>query len=125
MLTVSAVMAKGIGLNVPQSQFIGIELARRAPYLALLALLPAALGLGLWYLQNWARMITLGLMVLEVISGAYRMVTAGILAAFLYRPGFTSPALLFFMVLLRLLLSGAIAIYLLRPRVAKAFQEAW
>jgi hypothetical protein len=123
MLSVSAAMAKGIELGLPQG--IGIELARRAPFLALLAFLPAALGLGLWYLQNWARMITLAFSVLGFSSGAYRMITASVIVAFLYRPGLGNPAILFYILLFRMLVSAALTIYLLRSSVARAFQEAW
>lgn len=124
MLIVSALMAKGIGFE-KASQAVLNGLAARAPFLALLALLVGALGLGLWYMQNWARMITIAFSVLSFFNGAYRLVIAGVLAAFVVRPGLGPMAVLFYYVVLRLVLSAVIAIYLLRPGVARAFSEAW
>lgn len=124
MLIVSALMAKGIGFeNVSQAVLTG--LAARAPYLALLALVVGALGLGLWYMQNWARMITIAFSVFIFFHGGYRLVIVGVFAAFLARPGFGPVAVLFYFAILRLGLSAVVGIYLLRPGVARAFNEAW
>jgi hypothetical protein len=124
LLAVAAMMAKGIGLaHLPPWALKG--LAARAPFMALLALVPGALGLGLWNLQNWARMATVAFSVLEFLVLGYRLAVSEVVIAVLFRSATGYPALFLYMAILRLALIGVIAVYLLRPRVAEAFAEAW
>lgn len=96
-------------------------LSSRAPYVALLALLPGAIGFGLWYMQNWARMIAIAFSILGVLAGGYAMVNIAAFSAFAPRQARTA----FFMLVLRMAINASVALYLMRPAVAKAFQEAW
>src|SRR5215472_3386893 len=72
LLTMAIVMAKGPGwANLPA--WTSKAMVSRSPFMALLALVPGAIGLGLWNLQNWARMVTLALAVFEAFAIGYRL----------------------------------------------------
>src|SRR5215469_5928722 len=58
MLVTSYQMAHGEVLHGVSLEVVG-DLASRAPYLALLAILPAALSIGLYFMANWARIFAL------------------------------------------------------------------
>src|SRR5215813_7444080 len=58
MLMISYQMAHGEALGITSREVLG-ALASRAPYLALLAILPAALSIGLYLMANWARIFVL------------------------------------------------------------------
>lgn len=91
----------------------------RAPYMALLGLMPLVLGWGLWSMQNWARMITLVLSIVYCFPLAWQMV--GLLAGPLN--GVRGAFLVW--TILQAAINAAVVYYLLQSRIARAFHEAW
>jgi len=72
-----------------------------------------ATGIGLWKLHEWARMVALTLAVLDLLGALVLMAVA-------LNAGSTTAAVL---ELVPAVINGLIAWYLLRPDVARAFQE--
>jgi hypothetical protein len=120
MLAISSAVAHGRVSGGAPGAAIPL-LADRAPYLAMLAVIPTVLSIGLWLMQNWARIITLLISLLVLANAAYPLM---LLAAF-YKPESRIPLQVFYALMLRTALSASIAIYLFHPRVARAFHEAY
>jgi hypothetical protein len=119
MLVISYQMAHGQFLAGASHAVLG-EIASRAPYLAILAIVPAVLSVGLWLMTNWARILTIAIFGLWLAECSFGW---AILAA-LYTSGAKTPTVVFNWLLLRTAY-GWIVIYLLRPPVARAFREAY
>lgn len=120
MLIISYQMAHGQVLGGASREVLG-ALASRAPYLALLAILPAALSISLYLMANWARIFVLVLYGLSLLSCIFSW--AGLLV--FYAPNVKIPAIVFNVLLLKTAFCGWAVIYLLRPRVVRAFREAY
>ena len=120
MLVISYQMAQGQVLGGASREVLG-ALASRAPYLALLAVLPAALSIGLYLMANWARIFTLVLYCLSLLVCI--LAWANLLAFNSY--DVKIPTTVFNVLLLRTAFYGGGVIYLLRPRVVRAFREAY
>lgn len=121
LLSFAAWMSRPDLVNQMLPSWLANALKSRAPYVALLALLPGAIGFGLWYMQNWARMIAIGFAILGFLGGGYAMVNIAALSPFAPRQARAA----FFMLVLRMAINASVALYLMRPAVAKAFQEPW
>jgi hypothetical protein len=120
MLVISYQMAHGQVLGGASREVLG-ALASRAPYLALLAVLPAALSIGLYLMANWARVFALVLYCLSLLGCIFSWATLLLYSA----PDVKIPAIVFNVLLLRTAFYGWIVIYLLRPRLVRAFREAY
>ena len=120
MLVISYQMAQGQVLGGASREVLG-ALASRAPYLALLAVLPAALSIGLYLMANWARIAALVLYCLSLLGCI--LAWANLLAFNSY--DVKIPTTVFNVLLLRTAFYGGGVIYLLRPRVVRAFREAY
>jgi hypothetical protein len=120
MLVISYQMANGQVLGGASREVLG-SLASRAPYLALLAVLPAALSIGLYLMANWARIFALVLYCLSLLGCIFSWVNLLVY----YAPDVKIPTVVFNGLLLRTALYGWVVIYLLRPRVVRAFREAY
>lgn len=118
MLTVSYGMAQGeVYIRISRWEVVE-DLASRAPYLALLALLPAALAVGLYLMANWARVVALILycmLLFFCMFGWFNLITLN----------GKIPTALFNGLLLYTAASAWVLIYLLRPSIARAFREAY
>lgn len=121
LLSFAAWMSRPELVNQMLPAWLASPLKSRAPYVALLALFPGAIGFGLWYLQNWARMIAIAFSILGVLAGGYTMVNIAAISPFAPRQAKAA----FFMLVLRMVINASVALYLMRPAVAKAFQESW
>jgi hypothetical protein len=119
MLVISYQMAHGQVLGGASREVLG-ALASRAPYLALLAVLPAALSIGLYLMANWARVFALVLYCLSLLGCIFSW--ANLL---IYAHSVEIPTIVFNVLLLRTAVYGWAVIYLLRPRVVHAFREAY
>jgi uncharacterized membrane protein (DUF2068 family) len=102
--------------NIPQAGMIaGFAGAVLAAICLGFALLEFVIGLGLWKLQNWARILTIVLICLALLSSAL-----GILMGLTHMFG-----IFFFMLFFRRIVVAAIQvwilIYLLKPHVKQAF----
>jgi len=117
MLLISYQMAHGEVLGRP-SQEILRALASGAPYLALLAVLPAAFSIGLYMMANWARVFALVVYCLLLLGCIFGW--ANVLAF-----DVKIPKGAFNWLLLRTALYGWVVIYLLRPKVVSAFRKAY
>jgi hypothetical protein len=117
MLVISYQMAHGEVLGRP-SQDTLIAFANRAPYVALLAILPAAFSIGLYMMANWARVFALLVYSVLLFGCIWDWVN---LIAFDAR----IPKVVFNGLLLRTVLYGWVVIYLLRPRIVRAFRKAY
>jgi hypothetical protein len=120
MLVISYQMAQGQVLGGASREVLG-ALASRAPYLALLAVLPLALSVGLYLMANWARIFALVLYCLSFLICIFSWVNLLVYSA----PDVKSPTIVFNVLLLRTACYGWIVIYLLRPKVVSAFREAY
>jgi hypothetical protein len=117
MLAVSYGMGHGQVSARVSRQVIG-DLASRAPYLALLAILPVALSFGLFLMANWARILALFMYCISLLGCILVWTNLLTLDA---RINTT-----FFNVLLVWTgFCGWAVIYLLRSSVARAFREAY
>jgi uncharacterized membrane protein (DUF2068 family) len=102
--------------NIPQVGMVaGVAGAVLAVMFLGFAVLEFVIGLGLWKLQNWARILTIVLLCLALLSSAL-----GILMGLTHMLG-----MLFFMLFFRRIIIAAIQvwilIYLLKPHVKQAF----
>jgi hypothetical protein len=120
MLLISYQMAHGQVLGGASREVLG-SLASRAPYLALLAVLPAALSIGLYLMANWARIFALVLCGLSLFGCIFSWFNLLVYSAHDVK----IPAIVFNVLLLRTALYGWVVIYLLRPRLVRAFREAY
>jgi hypothetical protein len=120
MLVISYQMAEGHVLGGASREVLG-ALASRAPYLALLAILPAALSVGLYLMANWARIFALVLYSLSLLGCIFSWFDLLVYDA----PNGKIPTLVFNVLLLRTACYACVVIYLLRPRVVRAFREAY
>jgi uncharacterized membrane protein (DUF2068 family) len=102
--------------NIPQVGMVaGVAGAILAVMFLGFAVLEFVIGLGLWKLQNWARILTIVLICLALLSSAL-----GILMGLTHMLG-----MFFFMLFFRRIIIAAIQvwilIYLLKPHVKQAF----
>jgi hypothetical protein len=117
MLVYSYWMAHGEVLGRASREFLG-ALASRAPYLALLAILPAALSVGLYLLANWARILALLLYCFWLLECV--LAWTSLLAL-----DFRVPTAVFNVLLLRTAYYVWAVFYLFWPGVVRAFREAY
>src|SRR5215471_8435289 len=117
MLFLAYQMAHGEDLGITSRELLG-ALASRAPYLALLAILPAALSIGLFLMANWARRLTLGFFGVALI----RLFIAWWVLLVYYEkpdgrwPSFKIPTFIFNFLTVETLICGLVVFYLLRPK---------
>jgi len=117
MLLLSYRMAHGEVLGRPSQETL-LAFASSAPYLALLAVLPAAFSIGLYLMANWARVFALCVYTVLLFGCIWAWVNV---LAF----GVRIPKVVFNWLLLRTVLYGWVIIYLLRPGVVRAFRKAY
>jgi hypothetical protein len=120
MLVISYQMAQGQLLGGASREVLG-ALGSRAPYLALLAILPAALSVGLYLMANWARILALVLYCLSLLVCIFSWINLLVLSA----PNVKIPTIVCNALLVRTAFYACVVIYLLRPRVVRAFREAY
>ncbi len=117
MLVISYQMAHGEVLGGASREALG-SLANRASYLALLAVLPAAFSIGLYLMANWARVFALVVYCLSLLGCFFAWAN---LLAFDVK----IPKIVLNVLVLRTACYGWVVIYLLRPRIVRAFREAY
>jgi hypothetical protein len=120
MLVISYQMAHRHVWGGASREVLG-SLASGAPYLAVLAILPAALSVGLYLMANWARALALilyGLWLFECVFSWFNLLL-------LDAHDVKNPTILFNALLVRTAFHGGIVIYLMRPKVVRAFHEAY
>ena len=120
MLLISFQMAQGHVSRGASREVLG-TLASGAPYLAVLAILPAALSVGLYLMANWARALALilyGLWLFECVFSWFNLLLSD-------AHDVKNPTILFNALLVRTAFHGCIVIYLMRPKVVRAFHEAY
>lgn len=126
MLVISYQMAHG-QIVVSNQVFGGVsrgvvkDLASRAPYLAILAILPATVGIGLYLMANWARILALVLYCLSLLACMSGWLNLMVLQA----SNVKIPEAAFNSLLLQTAVYGCVVIYLFRPRVQRAFHDAY
>ena len=103
-------------------EWFSVGLIQRAPYVALLALGCGIIAFGLWEMQNWARLITIGLSGLGFIRTGFVLLMHTVFAEAVPRRG--SSMLVWFLVV-NMAVNGLIVWYLMSDDVSKAFREAW
>ena len=120
MLFLAYQMAHGEDLGITSRELLG-ALASRAPYLALLAILPVALSIGLWLMANWARRLTLGVFGVALVRSVIAWVGLLVFSA----NGVRIPRFAFNFLFVETLVCALVVFYLLRPGVVRAFREAY
>ena len=103
------------------SQSFSNSLPQRAPFAVVFGLISGIIAFGMWDLQNWARMVTIGISVLDLIRTGLALFIVSVWINPFMHLGNLGILFLVASVTINLI----IIVYLRRPAVTKAFKEAW